>query len=87
MMYGQFATSAMNQINGLAPPVSQAAAPQGQAESQIESAPERPVRELVRPVWIVLLSLLFATGVGLGTAEVLAYLFAESWNVHGLYGV
>ena len=86
-MYGHFATSAMNQINGMAPRVSQAAAPKGENNFQTESAPERPVRELVRPVWITLLSLLFATGVGLGTAEVLTYLFAESWNVHGLYGV
>jgi hypothetical protein len=47
----------------------------------------RPVRELVRPVWIALLSLLLAAGVGLGTAEILTYLFAESWNVTGLYGI
>ena len=47
----------------------------------------RPVRELVRPVWIALLSLLLAAGVGLGAAEKMTYLFAESWNVTGLYGV
>ena len=48
---------------------------------------DRPVRELVRLVWITLLSLLLAAGVGLGAAEIMTYLFAESWNVTGLFGV
>jgi hypothetical protein len=83
MMNGQFATSAMNQINGMAPRISQATVSQGQPESE----PARSVSSLVRPVWIALLSLMFATGVGLGTTELLTYLFAESWNAAGLYGV
>ena len=83
MMNGQFATSAINQINGMAPRCSEAAAPKG----RMVAVPERSTRERVRPVWIALLSLLFATGVGLGTAEVLTYLFAEYWNINGLYGI
>ena len=87
MMNGQFATAAMNQVNGMTPRVSRAAVSQDRSESRTRTAPARPAPELVRPVWIALLSLLFATGVGLGTAEVLTYLFAESWNVNGLYGI
>jgi hypothetical protein len=83
MMNGQFATSAMNQINGMAPRHSQAIVSQGQSESE----PTRSVSRLVRPVWIALLSIMFTTGVGLGIAEVLTYLFAESWNAAGLYGI
>lgn len=83
MMNRQFAMSAITQINGMAPRCSQGVAPKGQTES----AQLLPVREMMRPVWIALLSLLFATGVGLGTAEVLTYLFAEHWNVNALYGI
>ncbi len=87
-MNKQFATSAMNQVIGMAPRVAIApGAGQSRAIARDGQETRRPVAELVRPVWIALLALLFGTGVGLGTGELLTYLFAESWDVNGLFGV